>query len=222
MSEITNIRQDTTNVYAQQTNGGDLGEDAFLRLLVTQLQNQDPVNPMNSSEFASQLAQFNSVEQMTQVNDNLEQMMLQDEIIGSGLSNTLAASLPGKTVKAISNGVVLGESGETNIDYTLANSADEITISIINEAGTVVRTETISGRVGGEYTYEWDGKSDSGSSMPQGNYVVQMSATSGEDAVPITTFFTGTVDKVKYTPEGVQLEVNGVFVGLGDVEEIGI
>lgn len=222
MDAITQIRSETSAINRlSATPGSDLGKDEFLRLLVTQLQNQDPVNPMDSSQFASQLAQFNSVEQLINVNDSLSAMIQSQELIGTGLNNTLASSLPGKNVKAASNQVALDSTRESEIHFDLGQAATEIELTIRNASGDVVRTVTLENKNLGEHSWTWDGKANDGKSLAEGTYTVSVEAKNGENAVQAQTYVKGTVDKVKYTNQGVQLLVNGMFIGVGDVEEIG-
>lgn len=222
MDAITQIRSETSALNRlSATPGSDLGKDEFLRLLVTQLQNQDPVNPMDSSQFASQLAQFNSVEQLINVNDTLSAMIQSQELIGTGLNNTLASSLPGKSVKAISNQIALDSTRETDIYFDLGQAATEIELTIRNALGDVVRTVTLENKNMGEHSWTWDGKANDGKSLAEGTYTVSVQAKNGVNAVQAQTYVKGTVEKVKYTNQGVQLLVNGMFIGLGDVEEIG-
>lgn len=222
MDALTQIRSDSSSTYrAQGTPGSDLGKDEFLRLLVTQLQNQDPVNPMDSSQFASQLAQFNSVEQLINVNSSIENMAASQEVIGAGLSNTLAASLPGKKVKAYAEVIRFDGDKPTEFGYNLSSTADKVEIEIISENGDVIRTVNFENKGPGEHTWEWDGKTTDGKSLPAGDYSIRVTAQDGDAEVQTNTFIYGTVDRVKYTPTGVQLLVNGAYIGLGDVEEIG-
>jgi flagellar basal-body rod modification protein FlgD len=222
MDAITQIRTDSNLVNRSlSTPGSDLGKDEFLRLLVTQMQNQDPVNPMDSSQFASQLAQFNSVEQLINVNTSLDNMSKSQEIIGAGLSNTLAASLPGKQVKAYANVISFDGTKPVEFGYNLESTADAVKITISNENGDVLRTVNLDSKGPGEHTWEWDGKTTDGKSLPAGDYTIKVEASDGDASVNSNTFIYGTVDRVKYTPTGVQLLVNGAYIGLGDVEEIG-
>ena len=221
MESVTQIKSETSNAYRSLgPQGSELGKDEFLRLLVTQLQNQDPVNPMDSSEFASQLAQFNSVEQLINVNDSLTAMSQSQELIGTGLNNTLASSLPGKTIKASSNQLMLGADGSP-VNFSLDSSASEVEITIRNENGVVVRTETLKNKGTGDHEWTWNGESTDGKSLPEGKYTVSVDAKDGDSSVNATTYIKGEVSKVKYTNQGVQLLVNGLYIGLGDVEEIG-
>ena len=221
--DITSINSNTSILQqaGRQPGNESLDRDAFLQLLVTQLRNQDPVNPMESAEFASQLAQFNSVEQLVNVNEGLEALQEQQATMSTGMINTLAATLSGKTVKVQTNQFNLGESGTMDIGFNLKNVASDVEIRIVDSNGEVVRTEQLSNFNPGSHSWQWDGKTDSGQQAAEGDYRVEVSATDGSTEIQTSTFLEGVVDRVKYSNSGVKLIVNGLEVGMGDVEEIG-
>lgn len=221
--DIAAINSNTSQVQAAngQMGNAELGKEDFLQLLVTQLRHQDPVNPMKSAEFASQLAQFNSVEQLINVNDGLKQLSQQQQSMSSGLVNTMAASLTGKQVKVQTDQISLGESGSRDINFNLGSTASDATITIRDADGTVVRTEELQNLTKGENSWTWNGRNNSGTNVPEGEYTVEVAAKDGDTKVKSTTYLNGTVDKIKYSSEGVKLIVDGISVGLGDVEEIG-
>jgi flagellar basal-body rod modification protein FlgD len=199
-----------------------LGKDGFLQLLVAQMKNQDPINPMDGTEFASQLAQFNSVEQLINVNDGIQQLAQSQNAMSNGLSNTLAASLTGKNVRAISNNVSVQTGEESTIPYRLNNTASSVEITITDAAGNTVRTQQLENIPEGENSWAWDGKSNDGSSVPEGTYNIEISAKNGDSDVQALTYQEGIAEKVRYSEKGVELIVNGVAIPLGDVEEIGV
>lgn len=220
--DINTILNDTNFQYRKDaTKGGELGKDEFLRLLVTQLQNQDPVNPLDSSQFAAQLAQFNSVEQLINVNDGITELVNTQVAIGTGMTNTLAATLSGKQVRAIGNQIAIESGGTANVSFELSSPATDATITIKDLDGNVVRVEKLSNLSAGKNSWEWDGTSTLGLALPDGNYKFEVTAQDGENAVSVIPFVEGVVEKVKYGSEGVQLYVNGMYISLGDVEEIG-
>jgi len=90
-----------------QSSRSSLGKEEFLQLLVAQLRNQDPINPMDSKEFASQLAQFNSVEQLINLNEGMQSLAQNQQITGNGLNNTMAASLTGQSLRALSDQIAV-------------------------------------------------------------------------------------------------------------------
>lgn len=197
-----------------------MGQDQFLQLLVTQMQNQDPINPMDSKEFASQLAQFNSVEQLINVNKGLESLAQSQKVMRAEFTNSMASSLTGKQVRALSNKVNLEADSDTNIDYDLNNEASEVKIIIHNSSGGEVRTETIDGAAAGENSWTWDGKSNDGIDLPSGQYSVEIQAKNGDSNVKARMFTEGIANKVRFTGNGVKISINGVEVPIGDIETV--
>ena len=197
-----------------------MGQQEFLQLLVAQMRNQDPINPLDSKEFAAQLAQFNSVEQLISVNSGLSTLQGSQDMMSASLTNSMAASMTGKHVKALSSEVYLAPGGQSNIQYKLQNSASEVEIVIRNESGSEVRREKLSGVAGGDNQWSWDGRNDAGDRMADGNYHVEIQASNEGSKVNALTYVEGTVGKVRYTGSGVFLHVNGVNVSIGDVEEV--
>ncbi|MEX0994256.1 MAG: FlgD immunoglobulin-like domain containing protein, partial [Balneolaceae bacterium] len=107
------------------------------------------------------------------------------------------------------------------IHFRLQQLASEVEISIRDVNGTLIRTETLENIGQGDHQWIWDGKTDRGQQVPEGAYSIQLSARNGDEQVESLTFIEGTVDRIRFTGDGVQLEVNGVLLPLSDVEEIG-
>ncbi len=148
--------------------------DTFLMLLTTQLQNQDPLDPMKSSEFTSQLVQFSGVEQAINTNKKL------DQLVQLQVSNQLnsAVAFIGKTVEVISD-LLLLKDGEAKISYGLDRNAAKTIISITDQNGRVVRTvqgETDAGR----HEFEWDGRDANGVQIDDDVYSFSVIATDGD------------------------------------------
>lgn len=199
----------------------ELGQQEFLQLLVAQLQNQDPVNPMDGAEFAAQLADFNSVEQLISVNEGLSQLAISQDLMGASLTNSMAASLTGKEVRALSNEIALSSEGNASVNYKLNDSASQVEIVIRTESGAEIRRETLSGIPSGDNSWTWDGLDTNGERMGEGKYTVEVIAKNGENNVGALTFLEGFASKVRYTTQGVYLSVNGIDIPIGDVEEVG-
>lgn len=199
----------------------ELGQQEFLQLLVAQLQNQDPVNPMDGAEFAAQLADFNSVEQLISVNEGLSQLAISQDLMGASLTNSMAASLTGKEVRALSNQIALSSEGNASVNYKLNDSASQVEIVIRTESGAEIRRETLSGISSGDNSWTWDGLDTNGERMGEGKYTVEVMAKNGDNNVGALTFLEGFASKVRYTTQGVYLSVNGIDIPIGDVEEVG-
>jgi flagellar basal-body rod modification protein FlgD len=154
--------------------------DTFLALLTTQLKNQDPLDPMKSSEFTSQLVQFAGVEQSINTNKKLDQLV---QLQTSSQLNS-AVSFIGKTVEVVSD-LLLLKDGAAKISYGLDHNAKQTIISIVSEGGRTVRTvqgETDAGR----HEFEWDGRDANGAEVPDGVYGFSVVATD-EDEQTIDT-----------------------------------
>ncbi|HBX66160.1 MAG TPA: hypothetical protein DEG32_08370, partial [Balneolaceae bacterium] len=181
-------------------------------MLVAQMRNQDPINPMDGAEFASQLAQFNSVEQLIGVNDGLKVLQSSQDMMSASLTNSMAASLTGKQVKALSNQIHLDATGNSEIQFGLNNSADNVEVIIRDASGSEVRRESIKGLSTGDHNWTWDGKNSAGDRMGEGEYTVEVQAANGDNPVGSLVFIEGIADRVRYTSEGVYLSVNNVEI----------
>ncbi len=198
-----------------------LGENDFLQMLVTQLQNQDPMNPLQSTDLAAQLAQFSSVEQLTQLNSAVQNQTNTNLLMTQSINNTMAATLIGKKVKADTSSVNFDGTTQPTIGFNLANTAADVQIKILDANGDTVRTIDAGARPSGDTSLTWDGKDDSGSAVSAGSYTFSVSATDAQgNAVTSTPFVLGLVEGVKYTSSGASLLVNGAEINFSDVQEI--
>jgi len=196
---------------------GSLAEtfDNFLLLLTTQLQNQDPLSPMDTNEFTQQLVAFTEVEQSIKTNDRLEQLI--DLQLGNQL--TSAASYIGRSVEAESEFLSL-DGGQATLTYGLNATAARTTIQIQDESGQVVRT--IGGETGpGLHRLDWDGTDDGGSPLPDGVYRAVVSAVDGNDApVSIAQGTVGRVTGVEIVDGQVVLSLNGLKIPIDKVVSV--
>jgi flagellar basal-body rod modification protein FlgD len=184
----------------------------FLQLLTTQLKNQDPLNPMDSSQFTSQLVQFSSVEQQIQANQNLE------TLINAQTSNATsnAVNYIGRTVAATSDSVGLQNSTAT-INYALDNDVAASTITISDASGRPVRT--LTGETGqGAHTITWDGKDANGRQLADGTYKMAISATNtDQSAANAEIGISGVVTGVGLVNNQPQLAIGGVTVPMANI-----
>ncbi len=192
-------------------------EEMFLKLLTTQLQYQDPFNPMDNAEFTSQLAQFSSLDQLYGVNDKLDSFLTNQS--AAEMSN--AAGLIGKEIKASGNTIELSENASATISYDLASDASGVTIDIYNSSGTKVRTVTLGSETSGSQSYAWDGKDDNGNALDPGVYTIAVGATDiNNNTVSVSTYIRGTVTGVTFGDTYPNLTVNGTEVSLENVIEV--
>jgi len=207
---------------AVSNTNGDFSKTEFLKLLVTQLQNQNPLSPMEGQEFASQLAQFTSVEQLTSINDNIMEGTNADLILTQSVNNTLAANFVGKEVTSLGNTVTLVSGDSPSVGFVLNDYADTVKVNIYDDAKNLVRTLETSGLESGMQSMKWDGLGKDGTELAGGNYTFEVEALSEDnDQIGVTELTKGIVSTVRYTDGMAVLIVNGNEVALADVLEIG-
>lgn len=189
--------------------------DTFLKLLTTQLQNQDPLSPMDTTAFTQQLVQFSSVEQSIRQNQNLETLIS----FQKNAQSANAVSYIGKTVEMSGNKVgVVG--GQGTITYQLPEAANRTIINIYDKDGKLVtRLEGTSRQ--GDNAVDWNGRSDTGAQLPDGDYKVEVVASdfSGR-ALRVNTALTGTVTDVHFVEGSTLLTVNGVRLPLSQLTAV--
>lgn len=199
-----------------------MGKAEFMELLVTQLKNQDPLSPMDSQDFAAQLAQFSSLEQLTTINSTLSTGTEADMMLTNSITNTMATNFIGKEVSSYGNSVSLLSGGSSELNFQLKDYADTVNVKVYDAAGNLVRTIETHGMEAGANTITWDGKNDQGENLPGGNYSFEVEATDNEgQEVSAVTVSRGLVSSVRYENGMAILVVNGEDINLADVIEIG-
>lgn len=218
MSSVTGTNSASIGSSLLGKTGGTqaMGKDDFLKLLVTQLQNQDPLNPSDPTEFTAQLAQFSSLEQLFAVNESLERLSA-----SSGDMERLSAlSLIGKEVTAGGESFRLGKDGVL-LGYRLEASASEVTVNVLDTAGRTVASLPVKETGAGETFFRWDGKDQYGEPVAPGEYSLVVTATAGKDeAVPATPLVRGTVTGVDLSPTGSVLVSSAGDFRLKDVVRV--
>ncbi len=222
MSFISPIRTDTNGKTIETGQLKSLGKDDFLKLLVSKLQNQDPLKPMDDESFVAELAQFSSLEQMNNIADGIAQQNQMSFLQSQGLNNVMATGLIGKEVKANFNKINLDTDEKPPVNFTLGSAAANITLTIKNSAGEVIRTMSAENLPTGSGQLIWDGKDNFGNRAPKGDYTASISAkTATGGSVNATLNLVGVVRQVVYRDGAAFLMIDGVAVGLGDVLGIG-
>ncbi|MBW2100590.1 MAG: hypothetical protein JRG68_07535 [Deltaproteobacteria bacterium] len=172
-----------------------LGKDDFLQLLVAQLKAQDPLNPMDNTEFTAQLAQFSSLEQLTNVNETLESLRISQ----TSLNNFQAVDYIGKSVQASGNAVYLTNGVSDDIHFELGADADAVFINMYDSTGGFVKTVESGALDAGQQTLNWDGTDSEGNQVPDGAYTFEvLAAGANDERVNTTTFTTGKVTGVTF------------------------
>jgi flagellar basal-body rod modification protein FlgD len=179
----------------------------FLNMLMTQPQNQDPTSPLETNQFTSELVEFSGVEQQINTNNSLTQLI---QLTQAG-EVMQGSSMAGKQVSVTSTQIPL-QNGSGSVSFT-APSAETVAITITNSSGQAVRSALVSATQG-QNTWNWNGESDNGSSLPDGAYGISVNAMNSDGSTtPLTFSVTGTVTGVTSgSSNGVQLELGSVTV----------
>ncbi|MCB2251514.1 flagellar hook assembly protein FlgD [Pseudomonas chlororaphis] len=199
-----------------------LGKDAFLKLLVTQLKNQNPLDPQDNSEFVAQLAQFSSLEGITTLNDSVT------AIAGNYKSSQAlqASSLVGRSV--------IVQAATTQVDTTksmtgsvkVPASVSGLTVTITDKDGKAVKTIDLGSQKAGSTSFVWDGTKTDGTKADPGNYTFKASTTIDGKATDLVTYLPATVNSVTISQTGGELMLNlagqSSAVALSKVQTIGI
>ncbi|HWX01678.1 flagellar hook assembly protein FlgD [Collimonas sp.] len=191
-------------------------EQRFLKLLVTQLNNQDPLNPLDNAELTSQLAQMSTVSGIEKLNSTLQSLVDQ-----SGSSQTLqAASLIGRTVLTPGSSINLKDNAATSFGLDMRGAADTVKVTVTDAAGNTVRTIDAGALPQGTKTLSWDGKSDTGVALGNGSYKISVVAASAGKSVAANTLTYSQVASVAQTASGVTLNLGAAgTAALGDVKQ---
>lgn len=193
-----------------------MGRDAFLKLLVAQLKNQDPLKPQDNSAFVAELAQFSSLEQSMGVNDKLNQMMLQNQ----GMANSNVINMVGQVATVKGSLITTDGSGVgAPVAFSQDRASESTVVQILDASGKVVRTLDLGGRNLGITHINWDGRSDSGLVVPKGTYAVSVKANDADGGtVNVSQETSGTITGVAFDKGYPVLHLsNGVNAPVSDL-----
>ncbi|MDB5757319.1 MAG: flagellar biosynthesis protein FlgD [Burkholderia sp.] len=198
------------------TDSASATQDRFMKLLITQMKNQDPMNPLDNAQVTSQLAQLSTVTGIDKLNATMgtlkdsyqsSQALQATGLIGHGVL------VPGSTANLADGKAVLG--------MDLPGAADAVSVTIRDGSGNVVRKMDLGAQAAGTLPVAWDGKTDKGAAAASGQYSFEVSATSAGTALKPTTLSYDTVGSVSTGASGTKLNLNGGgAAALTDVREI--
>lgn len=218
MSTIPSVTDTGLTAAAAGSSNGSSAADVqnrFLQLLVTQMRNQDPLNPLDNAEVTTQLAQLNTVTGISQLNDTMQ-----------GLAASFAASQVLQSGALLGRDVMLQGSqlslsgGQAFFGAQLAQPVDHLVVQIVDAAGNVAHRVDTGPQQAGVIALQWDGALDSGGLAPDGAYTFQLSASAGGKAADATGLSIAKVLSVS-TAGGVKLNLStGASAALGDILQI--
>ena len=217
-SGISSALLDKMNPKKSATGKSELEDtqDRFLKLLVTQMKSQDPMNPLDNAQVTSQFAQLSTVSGINKLNDALTAMASSYQT-----SQTLqAASMINHGVLTPGSGIDMAK-GSALLGVDLEGAADKVSVTIRDASGKVVRTLEAGAQQAGSQPLTWDGKADDGSALADGHYKFEIAASQGGAKVSATGLQFGLVDSVVTGAKGVKLNVGGMgTVDLANVRQI--
>ena len=199
------------------TNVNIMGKDDFLRLLVAQLEAQDPLNPMESTDFTAQLAQFSSLEQLQNMNSALGGISTAQSV----QTNSQAVGFIGKTISAVGDTVQVIDGNSQDLQFTLADNAAGSYITIYDGSGNYIRQIESGGMTTGDQSVSWDGMDYLGSRVPDGVYTYNVSAIDAAgNSVGVTQFASGVVTGVNFEDGLAYLLVGDREIPMGNVVQV--
>lgn len=191
-------------------------QNRFLNLLVTQLQNQDPLNPMDNAQMTTQLAQISTLQGLTQLNETMTSLLS----MNTDNQTLQAAGLIGKSV--LVNGDKLSlSSGQASGSLNLAGNADTVTVTIKNASGATVKTLSLGGMDAGNRNFTWDGSTNAGGKAGDGVYTVTAEASLAGENITVKTLGSGVVGSVFRDTSGVSVNLGSLGkVALSNIQQI--
>lgn len=203
------------NAASQGTEGGkQLGKQDFLNLLMTQMANQDPLDPMNAENMMQQLAAMGTVEQLQNLNEKTAQLMaLQQHVARASVGNLL-----GKDVEIGSQSISLQQGEALPVSYRLSGDADRVQVFVHDSSGNAVRRFNLNSRGQGSHEFHWDGRDEDGDLLPDGTYQYNVFAkTDGGEDISVSYSKSGQVGMIKFKGANPLVKINGEWLPVQDI-----
>ncbi|PID62474.1 MAG: flagellar hook capping protein [Ignavibacteriae bacterium] len=198
-----------------------LGKDDFLKLMIAQLQNQDPLEPMDGSQYSAQLAQFSSLEQMKNINDTLNLSLDANYLLAQSVNNSMTAALVGKEVKVASDTITYQGQEQAQIGFELLSDTGSLEVNIYNENGVLVKKFDNLEKGAGQYKLNWDFTDNTGGNLSVGKYTVEIKAKNNNlKDMEVPQYIVGKISGVRFSNDGASVIVNGIEYQVSDVAEV--
>ena len=202
---------------APSAGNNKLGKNEFLKLLMTQLGNQDPTSPASTEQFVTQLATFASLELQQNANTQLENLLLAQ----ASSNQTAMTNFVGKDIVYRTDSMTLEANKPAIGEAQLAVSADKVTVVVSDQNGKPVRTMQLGSHEAGNMTFTWDGRDDQGRAQPAGNYKIQVTAAGSDGkSIAVDQRGRGHVTGVSFEGGVAQVKVGDTTVKIPDIVEI--
>jgi flagellar basal-body rod modification protein FlgD len=218
ISEVNRSTQTGATDTVATPKNGSIDREAFLKLLVAQISHQDPLQPMQGTEFVAQLSQFAMVEQSLAQSQKLDLLSAQLR----GISYNEATTLVGKSVTVQGSGLAFDGVTSTSASVSIEAPAQKVTVTIRDASGRAVRTMELGPRAAGALPITWDGRDDNGQPLPKGAYQFAVDATDGAgQAVSVSKRVTGIVRSVSFEKGYPELLLDsGVSAAISDLVNV--
>ena len=191
-------------------------KDDFMKLLITQMRYQNPMDPMDNAQMTSQIAQLNTVEGINQLNTTVSS--LQASLMAT--QSMQSASLIGKTILADGNSINL-LNGSASLSMRLEGAAESVVVDVINSSGRIIKTANLGANAAGIQTFTWDGSTNEGGIAPNGQYTFQVNAKKLNQTVTATPLTQAIVSGVELTAAGPKLSLNnGTNIAMSTVRGV--
>ena len=202
-------------------NNNAMGKDSFLKLLLAQLQNQDPLNPMESYDFTGQLAQFTQIEQLSDIKDIVNKSYEKDIGLANSINNSFAANLINKEVKVSSMNLYFDGQNSVDFSFDVPTEAVTLGVSMYDMNGNLVKNLDMTSFNHGTNTLTWNGTNQNGINVPQGPYYISVAFRDQQNNIfNVETYVKGTVTGVSYKNGTTYVIVNGNEVNFNNIKEI--
>jgi flagellar basal-body rod modification protein FlgD len=199
------------------TGNKSLGKNEFLKLLVTQLKNQDPMNPANAEDFAAQLAQFSGLEQLLEINSGLAQLAGATAQSLLSQQTALAAGMIGRTAMTAGTEMSVDATGVARVAVELSSPAQHVTVRLVDSSGRVLETREFQNVGKGRQNLAWQPAAQ----LTPGIYTWTVDATDANGKpMPARQLMTGVVDGLAFENGQVKLRINGATVAMEDLLEV--
>jgi len=202
-------------------NKSSLGKDDFMKLLIQQMKNQDPLNPLDGTQLAAQLAQFSSLEQLQNLNNSMTSSINANYLLTQSINNTLSSTLIGKAVKIGGSGLSNTGQKSVQLGYKLPADASSVSVNIYDKNGALVKTIDGLPTTSGDHKLSWDFSDNNGNKVPKGKYTFEVKAKDmSENKMVTASYKYGLVSGVRFTSSGTVLVVDNSEYNFSDILEI--